>query len=151
MKRAFDMGFNIHQIGVREFSTEEKEFRFHNRNRITCQPINYPYLARNGRIGDKVYLTIDIDALDMSIMPATGTPAPGGLSWEVLQDLISSIAHNRTIVGFDLMEFSPIPNFHCYDFLAAKIVYETIIKISKYNFHSKSIEQKESTGLRIYE
>ncbi len=167
MRRAHELGFNIHQIGVREFSEEENDFVYKctdsvipSKSSITQQSIDVadstrPFIQETslrhpGKVGGLVYLSIDVDVLDMSIMPATGTPSPGGLKWETLKGLINSIAFDRTVIGFDVMEFSPINNFHCYDFLAAKIVYEAITNISSYSYSRKSQEQREKTNLRIY-
>jgi len=73
---------------------------------------------------DDVYITFDVDALDPSIMPSTGTPEPGGLSWEEATQWLRHIASAKRIVGFDVMELSPIAGLHAPDFLAAKLVYK---------------------------
>ena len=57
-------------------------------------------------------------------MPATGTPVPGGLLWYQTLDLLAELTKGRTIIGMDLVEFSPIKNFHAYDFTAATLAYE---------------------------
>ncbi|MBL6621929.1 MAG: arginase family protein [Rickettsiales bacterium] len=86
-------------------------------------------------IKDKpVYLTFDLDAFDSSLMPATGTPEPGGLFWDDAIEIISKAAKSSNIVGADINELSPIKNFHSYDFLAAKLAY----KILSLSFLSKS-------------
>lgn len=75
---------------------------------------------------EKVYITIDIDAFDASIMPATGTPEPGGMSWYDVTSFIKKITEAKQVVGFDLVEFSPIPGLHACDFTAAKLAYKCI-------------------------
>ena len=78
----------------------------------------------------KVYLTFDVDGLDLSIMPATGTPEPGGLFWNETMNIIKIAAQYSHIVGADVNELSPIKGFSSYNFLAAKLVY----KIISYSF-----------------
>ena len=77
-----------------------------------------------------VYLTFDVDGLDSSIMPATGTPEPGGLLWDETLDIIKIAAKNSNIVGADINELSPIKGFDSYNFLVAKLAY----KILSYKF-----------------
>ena len=66
---------------------------------------------------------MDIDGLDPAIFPSTGTPVPGGLGWYQTSALFESVVKQRNIVGFDVMEFSPIEGFHAYEFSAAMLVY----------------------------
>ena len=77
-----------------------------------------------------VYLTFDVDGLDSSIMPATGTPEPGGLLWDETLKIIKIAFKNSNIVGADINEFSPIKGFNSYNFLVAKLAY----KILSYKF-----------------
>ncbi len=77
-----------------------------------------------------VYLTFDVDGLDSSIMPATGTPEPGGLFWNETLNIIRIAAKNSIIVGADINELSPIKGFNSYNFLVAKLAY----KILSYKF-----------------
>lgn len=76
-----------------------------------------------------VYLTIDLDAFDSSIMPATGTPEPGGLDWQAVNDLIAQVARQRRIIGFDVVELLPTQAHWACDFLAAKLVYRVMSMI----------------------
>ena len=80
-----------------------------------------------------VYLTFDVDGLDSSIMPATGTPEPGGLLWDETLNIIKIAAKNSNIVGADINELSPIKGFDSYNFLTAKLAY----KIISYSFKFK--------------
>ena len=121
--------FKIFQIGVRAISKEEIKFRsdfkinfvdanqFHKNKSIQNiqLPENFP---------KKVYITFDADGLDPSIMPATGTPVPGGLSYENAFKTLSMLTKKRQILGFDFVEFSPIRNIPAYDFISANIVYD---------------------------
>ncbi len=77
-----------------------------------------------------VYLTFDVDGLDSSIMPATGTPEPGGLFWDETLNIIKIATKNSNIVGADINELSPIKGFNSYNFLVAKLAY----KILAYKF-----------------
>ena len=83
----------------------------------------------------KVYLTFDVDGLDLSLMPATGTPEPGGLFWDETIKIIKVAAQSSHIVGADINELSPIKGFDSYNFLAAKLAY----KIIAYSFEFKKI------------
>ena len=82
-----------------------------------------------------VYLTFDVDGLDSSIMPATGTPEPGGLFWEETLNIIKIAAKNSNIVGADINELAPIKGFNSYNFLVAKLAY----KILSYKFLFKKL------------
>ena len=78
----------------------------------------------------KVYLTFDVDGFDSSIMPATGTPEPGGMYWNEIIKIIKIATKNSVIVGADINELAPIKGFDTYNFLTAKLVY----KILSYKF-----------------
>jgi agmatinase len=81
-------------------------------------------------LGDTVYITIDCDGFDPAIMPATGTPEPGGLSWYECLGLLRRVIESRTVVGCDIVELSPIPGHVAPNFLCAKLIY----KILSYRF-----------------
>ena len=75
--------------------------------------------------GKNVFLTIDLDGLDPAIMPAVGTPEPGGISWERTLEIVRTVTSNAARVpAFDVVELAPIPGFRAPDFLAAKLVYK---------------------------
>ena len=80
-----------------------------------------------------VYITFDVDSFDSSIMPATGTPEPGGLLWEEVLPIIKSVCQISNIVCVDINELAPIKNFDSYNFLVAKLAY----KILSYIFEFK--------------
>ena len=73
-----------------------------------------------------VYLTIDVDSLDSSIMPATGTPEPGGLLWDETLKIIKIAMKNSKVVCADVNELAPIKGFNSYNFLVAKLVYKIL-------------------------
>jgi agmatinase len=81
-------------------------------------------------LSDRVYITIDVDGMDPAIMPATGTPEPGGLSWYEMLTLLRAVIERRTIVACDIVELSPLPGIMAPNFLCAKLVY----KILSYRF-----------------
>jgi agmatinase len=81
-------------------------------------------------LGDTVYITIDCDGFDPAIMPATGTPEPGGLSWYECLGLLRRVIESRSVVGCDIVELSPIPGHVAPNFLCAKLIY----KILSYRF-----------------
>lgn len=82
------------------------------------------------RLTEQVYVTIDLDVFDPSIMPSTGTPEPGGLLWYDVLALMKTVCRRRTVVGFDVVEMCPVKSNWAPDFLAAKLIY----KILSYRF-----------------
>jgi len=77
-------------------------------------------------LSDKVYITIDLDVFDPSIMPSTGTPEPGGLLWYNVLMLLKAVFDDKEVVGFDVVELCPNPNNKAPDFLAAKLIYKLL-------------------------
>jgi agmatinase len=77
-------------------------------------------------LSEEVFVTFDLDALDPGILPATGTPEPGGLDWFEAVDLLQAVARKSRIVGFDIVELAPIPGQVASDFLAARLTYRLI-------------------------
>lgn len=132
-----DLGLPLAQFGVRALCLEEvktrQKYRVHFHDAAELAKISLADLTNDHFPLEKpllpldfpkqVYLTFDVDALDPSIMPATGTPVPGGLGWYTALALIKQTLSGRHLLGFDVVEFAPIPNFHAYDFTAARLVY----------------------------
>jgi agmatinase len=81
-----------------------------------------------------VYVTIDLDVFDPSIMPSTGTPEPGGLLWYEVLDLLRLVFHKANVTGFDVVELCPKEDNKAPDFLAAKLIY----KLISYKFSNRS-------------
>ena len=129
----YKKGNNIKLIscGIRNISAEEIPFLTKNQDRIK---IYFAKDKKNWNIdeitaslkGKNIYLTFDLDAFDSSLMPATGTPEPGGLFWDEAIEIIASAAKNANIIGADINELAPIKNFHSCDFLAAKLAYKIL-------------------------
>ncbi|MCX7887031.1 MAG: agmatinase [Verrucomicrobiae bacterium] len=117
----------VFQIGIRNISAEEELFRRGCRRLHTVFAGETGYLPKLARFvrGKTVFLTVDVDGLDPSIMPATGTPEPGGLSWAELLEIVHTVCkHARNVPVADVVELSPIPGLHGPDFLCARLVYE---------------------------
>ncbi len=127
MRRVHELGIPFIQMGVRSLCLEEHYFRESNSIVHYDAPgLNEAGLPANWLPEDfpnDVYVTVDIDSLDSSIMPATGTPEPGGLSWYLTLDILRSIAGQRRVIGFDLVELAPVPGLHACDYTAAKLIY----------------------------
>jgi len=128
-RRVVDMGIPLTEIGIRSFSPEEAEFM---KTRPNVAVVWGYQLAKGtavipwDRLSKHTYVTIDLDALDPSEMPAVGTPEPGGLHWYQLLELIREICHRTTVVGMDVVELCPMEGQTRADFLAAKLVYKMI-------------------------
>ncbi len=128
MKRAVDMGIPLYQLGIRAFCEEEiairKEFKVLYQDADELVANNIQSLLLPEDFPEKVFFTLDIDGMDPSVFPSTGTPVPGGLGWYQTLNLFESVAKQREIIGFDIMEFAPIKGFHAYDFAAALLTYK---------------------------
>ena len=90
------------------------------------------------KLSDNVYITIDLDVFDPSIMPSTGTPEPGGLSWYDVLVLLKSVFVDKEVVGFDIVELCPDARNKAPDFLAAKLIY----KLLSYKYYRINTERK---------
>jgi agmatinase len=117
-------------VGIRSLSKEEMEFaRARDLQILLAHQIHghQDWISRAvDHLTEKIYVTIDLDVLDPGIMPAVGTPVPGGLSWHQALALLRQVAANKEVVGFDVVELSPIPGQVAPDFLAAKLIYKFI-------------------------
>lgn len=128
MKRAVDMGIPLYQLGIRAFCEEEKGYReefgvlYQDADELVQNNIQSITLPDD--FPQKVFFTLDIDGMDPSVFPSTGTPVPGGLGWYQTLNLFESVAKQREIIGFDVMEFAPIDGFHAYDFAASMLTYK---------------------------
>ena len=139
MRRCLDFkNVDLISIGIRNISKEELPFLKKNDSRIKIfwakdkKKWNLKYFKRLIK-NKNVYLTFDVDGLDSSIMPATGTPEPGGLFWYETLSLIKTTFKNANVIGADINELAPIKGFNSYNFLVAKLAY----KILTYKFFLK--------------
>jgi agmatinase len=89
-------------------------------------------------LGDEVWITIDLDVFDPSLMPSTGTPEPGGLDWYAVDSLVRNVAAVKNLIGFDVVELLPGSN-PAPDFTAAKLVYGII---SAHNTRERALEER---------
>jgi agmatinase len=78
------------------------------------------------RLTDQVYITIDLDVFDPSIMPSTGTPEPGGLLWYDVLALMRAVCRRKTVVGLDVVEMCPVKNRWAPEFLAARLIFKIL-------------------------
>jgi agmatinase len=128
MKRIVDEGIPLYQLGIRAYCEEEMHTRkihnVHFQDADELVPNNIHTIELPDDFPKNVFFTLDIDGIDPSVFPSTGTPVPGGLSWYQTLNLFESVARQRNIVGFDIMEFAPIKGFHAYDFAAALLTYK---------------------------
>lgn len=138
MRRVFDLA-KLTQVGIRNTCKDEMEF-------IKSSGHDGIFWAKDlfgqdkswmdkvvNRLSESVYLTIDLDAFDPSIMPAVGTPEPGGLLWYQTLELLEKVIDKKNIVGFDVVELCPIPGNIASDFFAAKLVFKILGRIFKKN------------------
>jgi agmatinase len=129
MRRCLEFA-TITQVGIRSLSTEEAEAL----PRLGSKVFYDHSMRRDPKwmeavvdtLGDTVYVTIDVDGMDPAIMPATGTPEPGGLSWPEITALLRLTAERRRIVAADVVELSPIPGMVAPSFLCARLVYKLL-------------------------
>lgn len=128
MARAIEeLDIPLVQIAVRDMSPEEIEVQT-NRGITTYDAL---FLSRVGLpekplppdFPEKIYITFDVDAFDSSLMPATGTPSPGGLNWKETHFILETCIRGHKVIGLDVMELAPIPGLHHADFTAAKLVH----------------------------
>lgn len=118
----------ILQIGIRSMSVEETDSIesgriFYAHQMLDNKTWMYDMLSE---LSKNVYITFDLDAFDPSIMPSTGTPEPGGLSWYQTLEILKRICEKSNVVGFDVVELCPNPYNKAPDFIAAKLIYQLI-------------------------
>lgn len=123
------------QLGIRSFSQQEADYMKQSEVKtVACSDIIKGEACEREIMtttSDKVYITIDLDVLDPSIMPSVGNPEPGGLGWYDMLSLLRHLSSVKEVVGFDVVELSPIPDNISPDFLAAKLVYRLLGYIFK--------------------
>ena len=119
---------NLIQVGIRSMDISEKEHMNYTKV-FFADEIRYSngwFEESIGLMSDNVYITFDLDALDPSIMPATGTPEPGGLQWYLTTNYLQRVFEQKNVVGFDIVELAPIEGLHAPQFLAAKLYYKML-------------------------
>ena len=138
MRRCVECGgIPIAQFGTRDYSREEANFR----KSAHVLAYDADLLARKGLpktplppdFPRLVYVSFDVDGFDSSLMPATGTPSPGGLFWHEALQLLDACLKDRRLIGFDVVELAPIKGLHHADFTAAKLVHTLMGMAQRYN------------------
>jgi len=137
-KRLIDIGCSLTQFGIRV--TSEDEHAFINKHNQGLSIFYAKDIYDNDQwheeaidsLSDNVYITIDLDGLDPSIMPSTGTPVPGGLDWYGTMNFLRKVYKKRNVVGLDVMELKPIPGNEAPNFLAADLIYKNIGFLKNY-------------------
>jgi N1-aminopropylagmatine ureohydrolase len=120
------------QVGIRSLSAEEARAvpklrtAIYWAKDIVRAPLKTWIAKALSDLSNEVYVTIDLDGFDPSIVPATGAPEPGGLDWYQVTSLIRAVAEHKKIVGMDVVELLPQPGEHASDLLAAKLVYKCL-------------------------
>ena len=128
---------NLIQVGIRSMDESENEHL----NREKCYFAEDIYAKTAwmqdsiNQMTDQVYITIDLDVFDPSIMPSTGTPEPGGILWNNCLNYMRMVFEQREVVGFDIVELAPIPGLKAPEFLAAKLYYKLLSY--KFELHEK--------------
>jgi agmatinase len=123
----------IVQVGTRSMSKEEKDFlAAHANGKIKTVSV-YDILESpmwkdtvSNSLSENVYVTIDMDVFDPALVPAVGTPEPGGIGWYEALSLLKEVAKDKKVVGFDVVELCPIQGNVAPDFFAAKLIYRLL-------------------------
>lgn len=119
---------NLIQVGIRSLDVCELE-HLNKKKCFFAHKLDNQHIWMDKAIemmGENVYLTIDLDVLDPSIMPATGTPEPGGLDWYTMMKFLKLVFINKNVVGFDIVELAPLENNKAPQFLVAKLYYKLL-------------------------
>ena len=119
---------NLIQVGIRSMDISEKPF-VKKENQFLAKDISgqKEWIQKAiSKLTDKVYITIDLDVFDPSIMPSTGTPEPGGLFWYEVLDFLKEVFKNSNVLGFDIVEFAPNPGNKAPDMLVAQLYYKML-------------------------
>ncbi|MCJ7467055.1 MAG: agmatinase [Maribacter sp.] len=129
---------NLVQIGIRSMAAIEKTFMDEERTFFAHDMVNDEYWMDKviELMSKNVFISFDLDALDPSIMPSTGTPEPGGLFWYETLEFLKQVFEEKNVVGFDIVELSPNPADRSSDFLAAKLYY----KMLSYKFMGEAVD-----------
>jgi agmatinase len=131
---------NLVQVGIRSMDANEKTLMDEEKTFFAHDMVNDEYWTDKviEAMTDNVFITLDLDALDPSIMPSTGTPEPGGLFWYETLEFLKQVFEDKNVVGFDIVELCPNKNDKSSDFLAAKLYY----KMLSYKFAGQDIDQE---------
>ena len=135
MRRVHELGVPAVPLGIRAISVEEAEF-LHDED----MPVFWSHRIAHGEewmdtvlntLSDTVYITFDVDYFDPSLIPATGTPEPGGGFWHETMRFLGYVFQEKNVVGMDVVELAPIAGLHAPDFVIARLVHRCL----GYKFH----------------
>ena len=122
-----DLGLPLVQFAVRDFCREEaairKQYNVTHYDAYLLARVGLPDQPLPESFPKNIYITFDVDGLDSSLMPATGTPSPGGINWREAQYMLERCVAGRRVVGMDVVELAPIAGLHHADFTAAKLTH----------------------------
>ncbi|MEK9756475.1 MAG: agmatinase [Bacteroidota bacterium] len=119
---------NLIQVGIRSMDISEKEVMNYDKV-FFAEDIFYDESWQDQAtelLSDNVFITLDVDVFDPSIMPSTGTPEPGGLLWNETISFLKKVFSEKNVVGFDIVELCPNPNNKAPDFMVAKLYYKML-------------------------
>lgn len=133
---------NLLQIGIRSMDVEENEHMDENQVYFAHDLYEDWQDDAIGQMTPNVFITIDLDAFDPSIMPSTGTPEPGGLFWYETLEFLKMMFKKKNVVGFDIVELCPNKNEKSSDFLAAKLYYKMLSYKFKYQNYNEDDEDE---------
>lgn len=139
MRRAHELGYNIVNVGARSFSEDEYQYVDQNNN-IKIFQSGYPFsLPKIEEIINSIktkylYISIDVDGFDPSVMPGTGTPVPGGLSWDYGMELLEKAISKFELIGADIVEVSPQKETVITEYASAQLIYSMITEKFKNKF-----------------
>ena len=137
---------NLVQVGIRSMDISETDYMDDDKTFFAHEMASDEYWMDNAldALGENVFITFDLDALDPSIMPATGTPEPGGMLWYETLEFLRKVFSERNVVGFDIVELCPKKDDKSSDFLAAKLYY----KMLSYKFEMDETEDEFESNFK---
>lgn len=132
---------NLIQVGIRSMDISEKKYLQREKVYFAHQIMDNDYWMDEAlkKMTNQVYITLDLDVFDGSIMPSTGTPEPGGMNWYQITQFLRMVFKRKEVVGFDIVELAPEESNKAPDFLAAKLYY----KMLAYAFERSNIKDEE--------
>ena len=138
---------NLVQVGIRSMDAIERTLMDEEKTFFAHDMVNDEYWTDKviEAMTENVFITLDLDAFDPSIMPSTGTPEPGGLLWYETLEFLKQVFEDKNVVGFDIVELCPNKNDKSSDFLAAKLYY----KMLSYKFAGQDIDQEYDNSFDI--
>jgi agmatinase len=130
---------NLLQVGIRSMDKSEVKYLQKDKVYFAHQIMDSDYWMEEAirKMTDRVYITLDLDVFDSSLMPSTGTPEPGGMQWYPVLQFLRMIFNRKQVVGFDIVELAPNEHNKAPDFLAAKLYYKMLAYYSEKEVRKK--------------